>query len=60
VIEVEIELAVNLWGSRDARQFTDVVGVEGGGAVGYNRALTNRQKMIIDDVRTKYGQWGFA
>lgn len=57
---VTLELAVNLWGSRDSRMISDVVGVEGGGAVGYNRALTNRQRLIVDDVRTQYGEWGIA
>lgn len=55
---VTLEVAVNLWGSRSATQISDVVGVEGGGAVGYNRALTNRQRLILDAVRAQYGEWG--
>lgn len=56
-VEIElvcIELAVNLWGARDSKQITDVIGVEGGGAVGYVRGLTNKQRMILLDTRTKY------
>lgn len=58
--KVCIELAINLWSSRDARQISDVVGVEGGGAVGYNRALTNRQRMVIDQCRRRSGEFGIA
>ena len=54
------EVAVNLWGSRDSRQVSDVVGVEGGGAVGYNRELTNRQKMVVARIKDKYGELGVA
>ena len=58
LVEVCLELAINIWGSRDSKQISDVVGVEG--AVGYNRALTNRQRMIIEDCRRRAGEWGFA
>ncbi len=60
VVEVVLELAVNLWRGRDRGMWSDVVGVEGGGAVGYVRALTNQQRMVLDDVRARYGQWGFG
>lgn len=58
IVEVCLELAVNLYGARDSKQISDVVGVEG--AVGYNRALTNRQRMVIDDCRRRAGEFGFA
>lgn len=60
LVRVCKELAVNLWGARDSKQISDVVGVEGGGAVGYNRSLTNRQRMIIDDCRRQAGEFGIA
>lgn len=53
-----LEVAVNLWGAQDSKQISDVVGVEG--AVGYNRALTRRQLMVIDDCRRRAGEYGFA
>ena len=53
IVEVELELAVNLWRSKDRGMFSDVIGTEGGGAVGYSRALTNQQRMIIDAVRAR-------
>jgi hypothetical protein len=54
IVEVELELAVNIWRGKDRGMFSDVIGAEGGGAVGYARALTNQQKMILDNVRSKY------
>lgn len=58
VKEVALELAVNLWREKDKGHFSDVVGVEGGGAiaVGYTKALTNRQQMILDLVRSQYSR----
>lgn len=53
IVEVTLEVAVNIWRSSDRGQFSDVIGVEGGGAVGYQRALTNQQRMIIDQVRMR-------
>lgn len=56
IVELEIELCVNIYRERDKGSFSDVVGVEGGGAVavGYQRALTNRQQMIIDTEKAKF------
>jgi hypothetical protein len=53
IVQVTLEVAVNLWRGRDRGMFSDVIGVEGGGAVGYQRALTNQQRMIIDGVRAR-------
>lgn len=50
VKEVCVELAVNIWRSRASGHFSRVVGVQGGGAVGYEGALTPQQKMILDKV----------
>lgn len=54
VVEVTLELAVSIWKAKDAASFTDVVGVDGGGAVGYQRALTDRQRMILTAERNKH------
>ena len=51
VVEVTLELAVTIWQGRQAGKFSDVVGVEGGGAVGYNRALTALQRMALVNAR---------
>lgn len=50
VVEVELEIAVNIWRSRDAASF-GAVGVEGQGTVSVNRALTWAQKDILTGVR---------
>ena len=60
VVAVTCELAVNGWRGRDRGLFSDVVGVDGGGAVGYNRALTNRQRFVLEQVRFQYLGGGFA
>lgn len=57
VKEVCLELAVNIWAAKEAARFSDVVGVEGGGAVGYARALTNQQRMILDGEKARYWQF---
>lgn len=54
VVEVVLELATNIWRSKDSGQFSNVVGVQGGGAVGYEGALTPRQKMILRDIKQQY------
>lgn len=61
VTEVCLELAVNIWRSKDKGLFTDVIGVESGGSavVGYAGALTNQQKMILAGVKRDYEAVGF-
>lgn len=46
IVEACLETAVRIWRSKDAG-FSDVVGVEGGGAVGYNRAFSNLVREIL-------------
>ena len=53
VVGVTLEVAVNLWRGRDRGMFSDVVGVEGSGAVAYQRALTNYQRMVLDDAHRR-------
>lgn len=50
-----LEIAVNIWRSKDAGGFTTVVGVEGGGS--YQRfvgGLTKQQQMVIDNFCDRY------
>lgn len=51
VIEVCLELAVNIWRSRDAGRFSNVVGPADGGAVGYEGALTPLQRSILQGLK---------
>lgn len=54
IIEVTLEVAVNIWRAKDASFGQSELGVQGGGSVSYNRALTWGQRSIIDMVRTAY------
>lgn len=54
VIEVVLEIAVNMWHSHEAGRFSNVVGVEGDGAVGYEGTLTPQQKMTLKNVAKQY------
>ncbi len=54
IVEVELEVAVNIWRGRDATAWSAEVGAEGVGAVSYNRALTWAQRSIIEAVRLQY------
>lgn len=54
VVEVELEIAVNVWQSREAGSFAAVLGAEGQGTVSYSRALTWAQRSVLDAVRARY------
>ncbi len=54
IVEVTCEIAVNLWRGKDQGGYSDVVGVEGTGAVGYEKALTARQKLVIEAERRRF------
>jgi hypothetical protein len=56
IAQVTLEITVNIWRSKDAGRFTNVVGVEGGGAVGYEGALTPGQKMILQNYAEELRQ----
>lgn len=48
--ELTIELAVNIWRSRDKGGFSEVVGVEGAGAIRAVAGLNKLQQQIVDDL----------
>ena len=55
VVEVTLELAVNIWRSKDSGLFTRVIGAaDGAAAVGYEGELTPQQKMILDKIKASY------
>lgn len=56
IVEVTLELAVNIWRSRDKAMFTDVIGVDGGGGVQYIGGVTNQQRMALTTVAASYRQ----
>lgn len=53
IVEVTLEVAANIWRGRDMMQWQNDVGMEGQGAVMYNRALNWAQRSIIEGVRTR-------
>jgi len=52
IVEVTLQVAINIWRSRDATGTT--IGPDGQGQVSVNRALTWNQRSIIDRVRGTY------
>lgn len=56
VVEAVLELAVNIWRSRDKGGFTETVGVEGGGAVRAVAGLTKMQQAALENVRNEVQQ----
>ena len=55
-VEVVLELAVNIWRSRDKGGFSEVVGVEGGGAVRAVAGLTKQQQATLIALSQELGQ----
>ncbi len=53
IVEVEIEIAVNIWRGRDASSWQSDTGADGQGATSFNRALTWAQRSIIEGVRQR-------
>lgn len=58
--QVCLEKAVNLFIGAQGGQFSDIVGVEGAGAVGYNRAWTNSQRSVLMQTRVNHAMFGIA
>jgi hypothetical protein len=54
LVELNLELAVNLFRSRDKGGFTELVGVEGSGGIRFVGGMTKQQQLIIRDVRRQY------
>lgn len=53
IVQVCLELAVNIWRSKDKGMFTDTIGVDGSGGVQYIGGLTNLQKQIVQNERAR-------
>jgi hypothetical protein len=54
VVEVCLELAVNIWRSRDKGLWTDVIGADGGGGIRFIGGLTNQQRAILNAVKRRF------
>ena len=60
IVQVTLERAMNLFVGAQGGQFTDAVGVQGSGAVAYQRAWTNSQRDTLARVRADHGLFGVA
>lgn len=49
--QVTLEVAVNIWRSKDKGGFSETVGVEGAGAIRVVSGLTRQQQAVIDAVK---------
>jgi hypothetical protein len=54
IVEVCLELAVNIWRSRDKGLWTDVIGADGGGSIRFIGGLTNQQRAILNAVKRRF------
>jgi hypothetical protein len=54
--EVVLELAVNIWRSRDKGGFSEVVGVEGSSAMRVVAGLTKQQQATLVALSQELGQ----
>lgn len=54
VKEVALEVAVNIYRSRDKGLWTDVIGVEGSGGIRYIGGFTKQQAEILKKTQDKY------
>ncbi len=55
-VEVVLELAINIWRSRDKGGFSEMVGVEGGGAIRAVTGLTKQQQATLENLRNELFQ----
>jgi hypothetical protein len=53
LVEANLEIAVNIWRSKDAGRFTNVVGAADGGAVGYEGAVPPSVKSVLQGLKQK-------
>jgi hypothetical protein len=54
--ELVLELAVNIWRSKDKGGFTEIVGVDGSGAIRAIAGLNPQQVMILENIRNQISQ----
>jgi hypothetical protein len=55
-VEVVLELAVNIWRSRDKGGFSETVGAGGGGAIRAVAGLTKQQQQALENLRNELFQ----
>lgn len=58
IAQLTLELAVNIWRSRDKGGFTEIVGVEGSGGIRQIAGLNKQQAMTLESLRNQLMQIG--
>lgn len=56
IVELTLELAVNIWRSRDKGGFTELVGVQGAGGIRQIAGLNKQQQMTLESLRDQLYQ----
>lgn len=56
IVELTLELAVNIWRSRDKGGFTDVIGIEGSGGIKPITSLNKSQQAKIENIANQIKQ----
>lgn len=51
--QLTLELAVNIWRSRDKGGFTEIVGVQGAGGIKQIAGLNAQQQMVLENIRNE-------
>lgn len=54
IVQLCLELAVNIWRSKDKGLFTESIGVDGSSRISYIGGLNSMQKQIVNDVKRRY------
>jgi hypothetical protein len=58
IVETVLEVAVNIWRTRDSGGFAEVVGVEGSGGMRQIAGLTKQQAAVLENLRDQLIQVG--
>jgi hypothetical protein len=53
IAELVLELAVNIYRTKDSGGYTDVIGVEGAGAIRQVSGLNRQQQMVLENLRNQ-------
>lgn len=54
VVELNLELAVNIWRAKSKGMFTELMGAEGGGQIRFVGGLTKQQLAIVAGIRRQF------
>lgn len=58
IVQVTLEVAINIWRSKDKGSFTDVIGPDGVAGTRFVGGLTNQQRAIVSAHAATFGRAG--